>query len=193
MQSVATLFAEVGHGLQTSESIKYAPKKQNLFKRKDFVLQLGKYNIDLTGKYLEEWNQDDDLGRACGCGIDVSDASQRVGAWLDRTFPPDSPDRTFYLKLFISGMQYHAKQQSTGNSPDTCEQARKALNGMRWALLTSIKCILKKSISKPFDRLESYLKKKRLNLQLSYKFHIHHTEFGQIEIGRIVHILSTNR
>ena len=72
------------------------------------------------------------LGRACGCGIDVSDASRRVSAWLDRTFPPDSPDRTFYMKLFISGMQYHAKQQSTGNSPDTCEQIKKALNGMQW-------------------------------------------------------------
>ena len=72
------------------------------------------------------------LGRACACGIDVGSASRKVGAWIDKKFPPGSSDQMFYLNLFMKGMEHHAKQQSVGNSPDTCSQVRSAFYGMQW-------------------------------------------------------------
>jgi len=72
------------------------------------------------------------LGRAIGCGINTDYEMRRVGAWMDKKFPPGSSDQKTYLPIFMQGLQYHAKQQSNGNSPDSCSQVRKTFNRMQW-------------------------------------------------------------
>ncbi|MGY6274994.1 hypothetical protein [Methylomonas sp. MgM2] len=72
------------------------------------------------------------LGRAAACGIDTTDASSRVGGWMDRVFPPGSQDQIIFLPIFMEGMRYHAQQQASGNSPDSCSAVRRAFDGMPW-------------------------------------------------------------
>jgi hypothetical protein len=72
------------------------------------------------------------LGRAVGCGVDVSEESRMVGVWLDRVFPPGSKDQQIYLPIFASGMKHHAEQQSRGNSPDSCSSVRREFNLINW-------------------------------------------------------------
>jgi len=72
------------------------------------------------------------LGRSTACGVDTSDASRKVGRWLDRKFPPGSRDQQTYLPIFSEGMLYHAKQQQAGKSPDNCQGIRRAYSKMRW-------------------------------------------------------------
>jgi hypothetical protein len=72
------------------------------------------------------------LGRAIGCGINTDYEMRRVGAWMDKKFPPGSSDQKTYLPIFLQGIQYHAKQQSSGNSPDSCPQVRKSFKRMQW-------------------------------------------------------------
>lgn len=60
------------------------------------------------------------LGRAISCGADVGSASQRVGRWMDRVFPPGSTDQKTYLPIFMEGTRYHAEQQKLGKGPDSC-------------------------------------------------------------------------
>lgn len=73
------------------------------------------------------------LGRSIACGIDTDFAMRRVGAWVDRTFPLGSSDQKSYLPVFVIGLEYHAKQQSSGKSPDTCTQIKRTFNGMQWS------------------------------------------------------------
>ena len=70
------------------------------------------------------------LGRATACGINTKEASSKVGAWMDRTFPPGSSDQMTYLPILMSGMQYNAQQQASGNSPDSCSAVLRAFNAM---------------------------------------------------------------
>jgi hypothetical protein len=72
------------------------------------------------------------LGRAAACGGDIEGPSRRVGAWMDRAFPPGSSDQKVYLPVFMQGMQYHAQQQATGKSPDSCASVLKTLRGFPW-------------------------------------------------------------
>lgn len=72
------------------------------------------------------------LGRAAACGGDIDGPSRRVGAWMDRVFPPGSSDQKVYLPVFMQGMQYHAQQQATGKSPDSCAAVLKTLRGFPW-------------------------------------------------------------
>ncbi len=72
------------------------------------------------------------LGRAAGCGIDTSIESARVGRWMDRKFPPGSQDQLTYLPVFVQGMTYHAKMQSSGSSPDSCAEIRRQIRTFPW-------------------------------------------------------------
>ena len=98
----------------------------NIFCAPTFTLAASDSDIDKLTTYAVI------LGRAIGCGIKTEYESRRVGAWMDKTFPPGSSDQKTYLPIFIQGLQYHAKQQSTGNSPDSCSQVRKTFNNMPW-------------------------------------------------------------
>lgn len=72
------------------------------------------------------------LGRAIGCGADVSSASRRVGLWMDKVFPPGSADQQTYLPIFIGGTRYHAEQQRLGKSPDSCSSTLQSFSGFPW-------------------------------------------------------------
>ena len=70
------------------------------------------------------------LGRAVACGIDTSNATSRVGAWMDRTFLKN--EKATYLVIMVEGMQYHAEQQRAGKSPDTCDAVRRSFAKIAW-------------------------------------------------------------
>jgi len=72
------------------------------------------------------------IGRAVACGVDIKPAMKDVGRWMDRRFPPGSLDQQTYLPIFSLGVQYHAKQQANGNSPDSCSSVRKKFSRMEW-------------------------------------------------------------
>ena len=72
------------------------------------------------------------LGRAAACGGDIETPSRRVGAWMDKVFPPGSADQKTYLPVFMEGMRYHAQQQATGKSPDSCSSVLDTLRGFPW-------------------------------------------------------------
>lgn len=72
------------------------------------------------------------LGRAIGCHLDVEAQSRRVGAWLDRVAPPGSRDQQVYLPMLMAGMRENAQAQSSGRSPDTCDEVAAAVQGHDW-------------------------------------------------------------
>ncbi len=72
------------------------------------------------------------IGRAIACGVDTTYAMKRVGKWMDRTFPPGSKDQRIYLPIFAGGVKYHAQQQASGNSPDTCSQIKRVFPTVNW-------------------------------------------------------------
>lgn len=72
------------------------------------------------------------LGRGLACGIDVKKQSSDVGYWIDRKFPPGSDGQVTYLPIFMAGIEFAATQQQAGNSPDNCDQVRRAFSSMPW-------------------------------------------------------------
>lgn len=72
------------------------------------------------------------LGRAVACGADITDASRRVGRWMDVKFPPGSQDLKTYLPIFVNGVEYHAQQQKDGKSPDSCAAVLRNFKGFPW-------------------------------------------------------------
>ncbi|MCQ8106478.1 hypothetical protein NP590_20440 [Methylomonas sp. SURF-2] len=86
--------------------------------------QVSSFDIDKLTSYAVM------LGRALGCGIDTKYASSKIGEWIDRVFPPGSNSQITYLPIFLSGIQHHAKQQVSGNSPDNCSAVTSAFNKM---------------------------------------------------------------
>jgi len=72
------------------------------------------------------------LGRAIGCGLDMSGPSRRVGRWMDRHFPPGSSSQRTYLLIFVEGMKHHAQQQASGNSPDSCATVQRVIDTTPW-------------------------------------------------------------
>lgn len=71
------------------------------------------------------------LGRAIGCGMDVSGPSGRVGDWFDSNFPL-GPQKVQYLSIMAQGIKHHAEQQRRGNSPDSCSQVRVQMANFPW-------------------------------------------------------------
>lgn len=70
------------------------------------------------------------LGRATACGENTHDPAARVGAWIDRTFT--GSEHSSMLRVLISGMRYHAEQQASGQSPDSCSSIRNTMRAMTW-------------------------------------------------------------
>lgn len=72
------------------------------------------------------------LGRAIGCGLNVDLEMKRVGRWMDQKFPPGSERQKTYLPIFLDGIKYHAQQQKSGKSPDSCEAIRHEVRTFPW-------------------------------------------------------------
>ncbi|PLY57301.1 hypothetical protein HBH1_04393 [Herbaspirillum sp. BH-1] len=72
------------------------------------------------------------LGRGVACGLDIKDAMEKVGKWVDIHFSPGSDDQKIYLPVFMEGVKYHAQQQKNGNSPDDCTKVRQIFAGFPW-------------------------------------------------------------
>ncbi|WP_144445430.1 hypothetical protein [Comamonas sp. 26] len=72
------------------------------------------------------------LGRAIGCGIEVKKPMERVGAWMDKVFPPGSEDQKVLLPIFVQGVMDNSKAQTEGRSPDTCNQVRTSFGKTKW-------------------------------------------------------------
>jgi len=72
------------------------------------------------------------LGRGVACGASTAGPSARVGAWMDRVFPPGSNDQKIYLPIFMQGVQHHAQQQKAGKSPDSCSTVLRNFNSFPW-------------------------------------------------------------
>ncbi len=72
------------------------------------------------------------LGRAVGCGLDTQRAVKAISTWLDQTFPPGSAEQTRYLRTFSADVRRHARQQQSGDSPDSCADVAEALNAVNW-------------------------------------------------------------
>ena len=72
------------------------------------------------------------LGRGIACGVDTDIAAKRVGAWMDQVAPPGSKDQMIYLPIFAQGVEYHAKHQKDGLSPDSCKTLKKTFNTISW-------------------------------------------------------------
>lgn len=72
------------------------------------------------------------LGRAVGCGMDVSEASRRVGRWVDVTFVPGTKEHTSYTLAMAQGMANEAARQRSGKSPDSCSAVRAQTTSMPW-------------------------------------------------------------
>jgi hypothetical protein len=71
------------------------------------------------------------LGRGIGCNLDTKRASGVIGSWFDRTFPaPAEQER--YLPEFAAQVEQHARQQRSGDSPDSCADIANAFYTMRW-------------------------------------------------------------
>ena len=76
------------------------------------------------------------LGRAIGCGMDVSYQMKKVGQWMDTSFPPGSEDQQTYLPIFMEGVKYHADMQHRGESPDSCAAVQRSINNTNWDSVT---------------------------------------------------------
>lgn len=72
------------------------------------------------------------LGRAVGCGINVTDQTGRVGSWMDRRFEPGSVDQQIYLPIFMAGVRDNADRQARGLTPDDCNTVREQLSLVDW-------------------------------------------------------------
>jgi len=72
------------------------------------------------------------LGRGSACGVDTSDAGSRVGAWIDAKMPAGSGDRRLLFPIFMQGVQSHAQEQASGQSPDSCEAVARQFAMMPW-------------------------------------------------------------
>lgn len=72
------------------------------------------------------------LGRSVACGLSIKEPMSRVGKWMDVHFPPGSDDQKIYLPIFLEGIKYHAQQQKSGKSPDSCIKVGQAFDGFPW-------------------------------------------------------------
>ena len=72
------------------------------------------------------------LGRAVGCGHNTQTEMKRVGMWMDMVAPPGTSDQQIYLPMFMDGVMYHARQQSSGKSPDGCVEVINAYHRFDW-------------------------------------------------------------
>lgn len=77
------------------------------------------------------------LGRATACGADTEDAYRRVGAWVLQTFQSGPKEDRINVRSFLEGVAFHAKEQKAGNSPDSCHDILRALDGFPWPLVSN--------------------------------------------------------
>lgn len=72
------------------------------------------------------------LGRGIGCGQNVQPQIERVGAWMDRVAPPGSAGQQTLLPMLMQHSEYHAQQQASGLSPDSCGAVARAIKSHPW-------------------------------------------------------------
>ncbi|WP_448873940.1 hypothetical protein [Desulfobulbus propionicus] len=72
------------------------------------------------------------LGRAAACKADTKEAVSRIGAWMDRSFPPGSSDQQIFFPIFAEGVKMNFEKQLKGESPDSCNDVIKNFNKMNW-------------------------------------------------------------
>lgn len=89
------------------------------------------------------------LGRAIGCDLNTERAAGEIAAWLDQTFPPGSVAQQRYLGLFAEAVRSYARQQRSGNSPDSCVEVADALARLGWF-------IQRTGVSRPVNRARSW-------------------------------------
>lgn len=87
--------------------------------------------LRLTG---EEWKRLRDygvtLGAAAACSLDTSSEASRVGAWMDRKFPPGSEGKGGVLIYFGKVMELGAKSQAS--SGGDCAHIQSRIDRMVW-------------------------------------------------------------
>jgi hypothetical protein len=66
------------------------------------------------------------LGRAIGCGVDVSRQRELVSDWVDRKFS----DNMELVLVFAQGVRHHAGEQQAGRSPDSCASVQRVISSM---------------------------------------------------------------
>jgi hypothetical protein len=71
------------------------------------------------------------LGRGIGCNLDTKRAAGVIGSWFDNTFPGEE-EQERYLPVFAEEVEQHARQQRSGDSPDSCADIAHAFYTMRW-------------------------------------------------------------
>jgi len=71
------------------------------------------------------------LGRASGCGVDVTLQGERVGNWLMTRVKPGFEEQ-FYPNLLMTGVVEARDAQRAGRSPDRCDQVRKSFSKIQW-------------------------------------------------------------
>jgi hypothetical protein len=72
------------------------------------------------------------IGRGAACGVNTKSYAGRVGAWVDRVAPPGTRAQQTLLTQLMQGSYYHAQQQSTGQSPDSCDVVARAVARFDW-------------------------------------------------------------
>lgn len=73
------------------------------------------------------------LGRGIACRAPgTQEASRRVGAWMDKTFPPGSSDHQAYMPVLTGGIQMAAQRQRNADAPDTCETIVASFESFPW-------------------------------------------------------------
>lgn len=72
------------------------------------------------------------IGRGAACGVNTKGYAGRVGSWVDRVAPPGSSAQQTLLSQLMQGSYYHAQQQASGQSPDSCDTVARAISNFGW-------------------------------------------------------------
>lgn len=70
------------------------------------------------------------LGRGMGCRISVAPAAERVTHWMYRSFGAE--DLKVAQVVFLTGTELAARQQMSGQSPDTCASLVSTIETFPW-------------------------------------------------------------
>ncbi len=70
------------------------------------------------------------LGRASGCGVNITREGKQVGAWLNRN--TSGADQDAMNMLFMGGIMESRDAQMAGRSLDDCEQVRTSFSRFNW-------------------------------------------------------------
>jgi len=72
------------------------------------------------------------LGRGIGCNLDTKRAAVMLENWFDKAFPPGSGEQEQYRPVFAAEVKQYARQQRSGDSPDSCADVAQAFYTLRW-------------------------------------------------------------